>query len=272
MEKIIKIIMLFMITATSFLSVSAQKSQIGIGIKIDKISGPNYSISNFPERIRDIPRHADDRWLSSYGYANNTLPDKTLNHETIADYYCNAYVSLFDVIRGGISVIIPSPEATSSRFSQNQHGTSSRGYGTSLRYYEMKSSEIGLGIYASLSSPVIKLYSDTEVSFGLRPIIVDAVYQVLPFNIKAEAGWDRYGFDEKWKTIKVGSIRKPYITYGMEISLGVGGITNYNNDDLRFSFYTGYSQAFIQSSGEMNYTGKNQKDGITFSGGIQINL
>lgn len=237
---------------------------IVFGLRVTGIASPGYSGSGFPESTRAIPRHRDDDWISSLYYANNTLPDTTLNIKPRATMYYNVYASWADVLGIGLSLITPG-KSKEGRFSQNQYGTSSRGYGTSLRYYEMARSSVSCGLYASLGTPLIKIFKTCCLVVKVRPYL-DGVYQLLDSNIRTQSGWDRYDADKKWRKHKVGKIKQHYLNGGLEFDF------RDIEDLVGLNILIGYGKTFITHEEIIDYDGPDERTAPMIGGGIKINF
>lgn len=236
-----------------------------VGFKMTGVSMPNYNISNFPLELRSVPRHLDDDWLVNRPYANSVLPDDTLSYGPIAMGGLNFYIEMFDIVQTGLSFILNEDNQGSSVFRQNQFGNSGNGMGTSLRYYEITNTSLGIGFFTSIAPPTIPIISITDIgNFGFRPIL-SAVYQFVPSNLFAESGWDRYQILEKWKKLSIGTIKQHYINYGLEVSLA------YSKGN-KFNISVGYTQLFVEYLGLANYIGDNKKSGVTISVGMGFSL
>lgn len=276
MKTIIKKFFYFAIIIALFSIPGKSEAQIfTLGFKLTATDSPGYSVSNFPVSVRSIPRHPDDNYLENAPYANNVLSDATLYLDPEITTYLNCYISMLDFVSAGVSFVSQQPalyDHTLNRYEQNQSGTSNLFSGSSLRYYELSRSGLGVGLYASIAPPSIPIIpSKDDVVFGFRPII-EAVYQLVPSNIYASAGWDRYNQREEWKSFPIGTIKQHYVDYGIEFTMGIPVKGLKSGTVSRLSLYIGYAQAFVEPGGPIIYKGDSSKNGIIIGFGTEIVL
>ena len=243
---------------------------ITIGYKITGINSSGYSVSGFPASTRAIPRHPDDTWIKDLFYANNVLADTSFNIGSQEIRYSVVYVSLYDIFSVGFSLVnqleINKAVDPPYRFDQNQFGNHIRGYGNSLRYYEMAVGHgVHFGLYASLGSPIIKIYKNQEMLIGFRPFI-EGVYQLRGSKTQVTSGWDRFDEDEAWQTKTVGEVRQHYLNLGLEFHL--------MNIDRSVGIYlsTGYAQSFVIREGSILYDGPSKRADFMIGVGIKYSF
>lgn len=237
-------------------------AQTTIGVKLTGISAPVYNTSGVPERVRAVPRHTDDIYLTGVEFANNALPDNILNVRPGQTLFTSVYMSFADILGLGFSFISPL-KLSSDRFSQNQYGNSDNGYGTSLRYYKAINSGVGCGLYASIGVPTIKISDFGNGSFGFRPII-DGVYQLASSSMRMESGWDRYGGETAWQTWTVGKISQHYLNGGLEFNI------KDEDEFITASLFVGYTKTFITYDSEVKFDGQTERGTFVIGGSISF--
>lgn len=180
-------------------------------------SNPAYDL-NVPLSVRAIPRHPDDGWLAGYPEANNPLPEsmyvlprRDVIELTVAkalNRFCSVGILYGTDMSGqGKSAV--------DRYQQNQYGTSDRGYGTSLRYYERSNSDMSqFGLIGYLNSPWAK-YKVLRAR-----VRVGGFYGLISPSIVYKNGWDRYNSDQQYSTQTVARLHQDNIFVRGEI----GGI------------------------------------------------
>ncbi|OGU71022.1 MAG: hypothetical protein A2V93_02690 [Ignavibacteria bacterium RBG_16_34_14] len=232
--------------------------EIGLGIKVTGISNFDYNVSNFPLNVRAIPRHIDDDWIEGLYYSDNILSDTTLYAKSALTSFTNLFVSFSNVLRIGVSIISPSINEP-TRYSQNQNGNNDRGYGASLRYYELRDPSVNIGIYTSLGIPITvykhdaKYKDEDEIRIGFKPMI-EGVYQIFDSDLQTESGWDRFGSDEIWQDHSIGRIKQHLISIALELSI----LSRKINTDFSYGLILsiGYARTFVEfkNTDNINYT------------------
>jgi len=153
-----------------------------------------YRVSNLPLSIRDVPVHKDDGF-----HGLEPLPDRSfafprsVSFDAEISFYLLPYISL-----GGGITYNPSPPSGvngKNRYQQNQYGNSERGYGTSLRWYNVHLMNFQFVLTGSLVSPWLRF--PPGLAFRTK-----AGGHYYPGGLKffSSAGWDRWDKDQIWKS------------------------------------------------------------------------
>lgn len=167
----------------------------------------NISVSEFPLSFRSVPLHADDGYLSGYSNATEPLPDsKLLEQKRLTGAFAFTYYPL-TYIGCGVMIHTESSQKgdgwpysdTEGRFQQNQWGTSSRKYGSSLRWYEIRRNLTVYKFNLNLNSGFYRLWGPIALR-GKAMVIWDPIGR----DLAGQNGWDRFGGDQEWQEVSLG--------------------------------------------------------------------
>jgi len=201
---------------------SAGKEEPKWDLMLDLHASPGYTFQHFPLSIRSVPLHKDDEWLSGSIIQNSPLPDtgQPLHlHESVALALILTY-SPKPVYSIGVVLSLRhyNPHAcinSDQRFQMNQWGDADRIQGASLRWYQVKAGSFQLGVTGRIKTRWAKLGRLVR----LRTMI-GGIADVTGLRLQTEAGWDRWGSDEHWKTSTIGRLYEHQIFWRIE-----GGVT-----------------------------------------------
>lgn len=203
---------------------SGPKTHWNFGVHISARNSPGNQLSGFPERIRDVPIHEDDGRLIGNLFMEQPMPDTLLVLDKPTAFELQATVNPTPMLIFGAVLTLRRAEAgvnTDRRYQQNQSGSSSRSYGTSLRWYEtgVKGEQIGLLAMATTPWQNFGQYIRVRLTGG-------GIYDLTGMRMVARAGWDRWNRDEGWDDEVLAVLYEHRLQYGLEL-----GLTNVQLDE-----------------------------------------
>lgn len=144
-----------------------------------------YHVANVPRFVRAIPLHRDDDYLSGSSFATQPVVDDSLGSFSIATYSFELTASYRWIETGSR---LGWASVSSDRVQQNQFGTTERGSGTSLRFYEVSSKvPISFVLFGGVRLPIVK----PRPSWGGLALSLGAQYEPFGTPLHFRAGWDR---------------------------------------------------------------------------------
>ena len=173
-----------------------------------------YHVANVPRFVRAIPLHRDDDYLSGSSFATQPVVDDSLGSFSIATYSFELTASYRWIETGSR---LGWASVSSDRVQQNQFGTTERGSGTSLRFYEVSSKvPISFVLFGGVRLPIVK----PRPSWGGLALSLGAQYEPFGTPLHFRAGWDRFNDDKVWRYIRIGKVQAngPYAR--LDIALG----------------------------------------------------
>jgi hypothetical protein len=145
------------------------------------------------------------------------LPDTgkpLILHQAFSFAYALTYSPKPSYSIGGILSFHYNPQAhidSDQRFQMNQWGDASRGIGASLRWYQVKNGSLQFSLLARRQTPWFRI----SRSFLMRAVTGGTI-DVTGIWLQTEAGWDRWGSDESWKTSTIGRLYEHQIYFRVE--------------------------------------------------------
>ncbi|MFA5052050.1 MAG: hypothetical protein WC544_03255 [Patescibacteria group bacterium] len=231
---------------------------------------PLFTVSHFPLEPRSVPLHPDDGYLRYDSIANSPLRDTTLHlhRSTCIDFSGRYYPAEYFCIGTAVSLHSKDEGTINSdqRYQQNQYGDADRGYGTSLRWYQLGIKPFQVSVNAALSTPWIE-----PVRRFLFRIQAGGVYDLTGFTLTTENGYDRWSSDEDWKSFSIGRLYE-HCTF---VSLQLGTpIIDHANVLKQFFAYVTYSQPYYSFSSNSMYrdTKVIRQNTRSWSGGIGVSF
>ncbi|MFA6553574.1 MAG: hypothetical protein WCT27_04040 [Patescibacteria group bacterium] len=225
---------------------------------------PAITLRNFPLSIREVPLHDDDGYLSGCPDAVSPLPDTAIMYRRPTQYFwvrvfwtpwqfCGigpqyTYMSYFQNGNGE-----PGGSDSPERYQQNQYGTDSRGYGTSLRYYEPRIAGSSLGLAGFVASPWLHIfripYTEAVSDRRKRGWLVSRLklggsYDLVGAAVHVESGYDRWGYDQTWKELELGRVNKRNLSLTWEV-----GFSGADDDPLTIVGQVMYVRTFYRLEG-----------------------
>jgi len=160
----------------------------------------NMNIDHMPQRIRDIPIHKEDIWVSKYQIAPIQREEYAVENWMQKIGVGCAYESLKYIIQAHIFAMISGEQDLAERNYTNDIGGTARGTGAALTFCKFKmggffNNEDG-EIYTTAEIALRRKFSE-YVNLGASISYANA----LVFN-----GWDRWDSQEKKETFVLGHI------------------------------------------------------------------
>lgn len=181
-----------------------------------------FTLEHFPVSNRSVPRHADDEYLGDGEFVTGPLPDARLELDgaqafDLAIHYDVASSFSLGLIWSLHTCTAGKVDDPVHRVQMNQGGTTARGYGTALRFYQTAMGDAKqFGLSTRLQTDWLRI----RPRIWLR-LVGGGVYDVTGCRLATYNGWDRWNSDEHWKTIQFARLYEHRLYAGLHIGIPV---------------------------------------------------
>ncbi|MFH0853665.1 MAG: hypothetical protein V1853_04655 [bacterium] len=180
---------------------------------------PSFSeVSGFPLKARSIPVHPKDDYLSGNPNSTKPLPDTTLSMPYPSSMDIGVFLTPIEYL--GLGVVFTAHtsygggvDSEEERYQQNQYGDAGRGYGTSLRWYELSVGTWGqVSLAGYLGTPWLHIYNIANVRMR-----TGGFYDLSGMRLTSRMGYDRWGSDEHWKDFTLARLHEHRVFAALEL-------------------------------------------------------